>query len=54
MIGVELADVLIRVFDLAGFLGIELGTIMEAKERFNSSRSDHKPEVRKGQNGKRY
>jgi len=54
MIAVELADVLIRVFDLAGFLGIELGTIMEAKEKFNSSRSDHKPENRKAVAGKKY
>jgi NTP pyrophosphatase (non-canonical NTP hydrolase) len=54
MIAVELADVLIRVFDLAGFLKIPLGTIIEAKEAFNASREDHKPETRKAQGGKKY
>jgi NTP pyrophosphatase (non-canonical NTP hydrolase) len=54
MVAVELADALIRIFDLAGFLGIQLGTIIEAKERYNAQRADHKPEVRKGLHGKRY
>ena len=54
MVAVELADALIRIFDLAGFLGIQLGTIIEAKERYNAQRADHKPEVRKGLHGKKY
>lgn len=54
MVAVELADVLIRVFDLAGFLNIPLGTIIEAKERYNAQRADHKPENRKAVGGKRY
>jgi NTP pyrophosphatase (non-canonical NTP hydrolase) len=32
-IGCELADVLIRAFDLAGFMGIDLGAILVAKTR---------------------
>lgn len=54
MIAVELADVLIRVFDLAGFLGIELGTVMRAKEDFNKTRIDHHPDVRNAAGGKKY
>lgn len=54
MIAVELADVLIRVFDLAGFLNIPIGTIIAEKEAFNASRADHKPENRNAKNGKKY
>jgi NTP pyrophosphatase (non-canonical NTP hydrolase) len=54
MIAVELADVLIRVFDLAGFLKIPLGTIIADKEAYNALRADHKPENRAAKGGKRY
>jgi NTP pyrophosphatase (non-canonical NTP hydrolase) len=54
MIAAELADVLIRVFDLAGFLKIPLGTIIAEKEAFNASRADHKPENRAAKGGKKY
>lgn len=54
MVAVELADVLIRVFDLAGFLGIPLGTILEEKAAYNQSRLDHKPENRAKVGGKKY
>jgi NTP pyrophosphatase (non-canonical NTP hydrolase) len=50
----ELADVFIRLCDLAGFLKVPLGTIVAEKEAYNASRADHKPEVRKAANGKRY
>jgi hypothetical protein len=53
-IGVELADACIRIFDLAGFLGIPLGTIMAEKEAFNAKREDHKVENRAKPQGKRY
>jgi len=53
-IAVEMADVLIRLFDLAGFLGIPLGTIMAEKEAFNAKREDHKVENRAKPQGKRY
>jgi NTP pyrophosphatase (non-canonical NTP hydrolase) len=54
MIAVELADVLIRTLDLAGFLGIPLGTIMEEKNKFNSQRKDHQTTSRAALNGKKY
>jgi NTP pyrophosphatase (non-canonical NTP hydrolase) len=54
MIAVELADVLIRVFDLAGFLDIPLGSIIAAKEAYNAQRDDHKPENRQKAGGKKY
>jgi NTP pyrophosphatase (non-canonical NTP hydrolase) len=46
MIEVELADVLIRVFDLAGYLGLDLGESYRRKLLYNATRADHKPEVR--------
>ena len=54
MIAVELADVLIRVFDLCGFLGIDVGTILAKKAAFNAVRADHKPENRAKQGGKKF
>jgi len=54
MLEVELADVIIRVADLAGFLGIPLGTVIREKQEFNAKRSDHKPEVRQSAGGKKY
>lgn len=35
----EIADVLIRVFDLAGYLRIDLDSAVEAKMKFNQRRS---------------
>lgn len=54
MLAVELADVFIRLADLAGFLGIPLGTIVAEKEAFNAQRADHKPENRAKKGGKLY
>jgi NTP pyrophosphatase (non-canonical NTP hydrolase) len=54
MLSVELADAVIRIVDLAGFLNVPLGTVIAEKEAYNASRADHKPEVRKAANGKRY
>jgi NTP pyrophosphatase (non-canonical NTP hydrolase) len=54
MLAVELADVFIRVADLAGFLGIPLGTIVAEKEAYNAQRADHKPENRAKKGGKLY
>lgn len=54
MLSVELADAVIRIVDLAGFLKVPLGTVIAEKEAYNASRADHKPEVRKAANGKRY
>lgn len=43
---VELADVVIRVFDLAGALGLDLPSALREKMIFNTQRPDHKPENR--------
>ena len=54
MFEVELADVLIRLFDIAGSEGINLGTVMQEKIEFNKIRLDHKIENRKKDNGKKF
>ena len=51
---VELADTVIRVFDLAGAMGYDLGGAIAEKLAFNRTRADHKLEVRKGSGGKLY
>lgn len=52
MLAVELADCVIRCFDLAGGLGFNLGEIIAAKMKYNSERADHKPENRHAAGGK--
>lgn len=52
MIAVELADAVIRIFDLAGAMDINLGSIIAEKARFNQTRADHKPEARLAAGGK--
>lgn len=47
MIEVELADALIRIGDLAVFLGCDLGGAVVEKMAFNAVREDHKIEARK-------
>lgn len=54
MVEVELADVLIRVLDLAGALKLDLGGAMSDKMLYNTNRADHKPENREKENGKTY
>jgi NTP pyrophosphatase (non-canonical NTP hydrolase) len=51
---VELVDACIRIFDLAGALGLDLGGAIAEKMEYNSKRLDHKIENRKGKGGKRY
>lgn len=47
MVHVELADALIRIFDLAGFLRIEnFGRIVREKMEYNAVRKDHRLENR--------
>jgi len=54
MIEVELADAMIRIADLAGALGLDLGGAVEEKMAFNAVRADHKLEVRAVVGGKAY
>lgn len=51
---VELADACIRIFDLAGALGLDLGPALAAKMAYNAQREDHKPENRNKPGGKAY
>ena len=53
-ITVELADACIRIFDLAGALGLDLGPALAAKMAYNVQREDHKPENRNKPGGKAY
>lgn len=53
MIEVELADAMIRIGDLAGALGLDLGGAVIAKMRYNQTRKDHKPANRRKPGGKK-
>jgi len=53
-IEVELADALIRIADLAGAMGLDLGGAVVEKMAYNKSRSDHKKKVREAKGGKAY
>lgn len=50
---VEIADTLIRLFDLCGALGLDIGNAMAEKLEFNRTRADHKPEARRAAGGKK-
>lgn len=54
MIEVELADAVIRICDLAGALGLDLGGAIVEKHAYNQTRPDHKPEARLAAGGKKY
>lgn len=54
MIEVELGDALIRICDLAGHLGLDLGGATMEKDAFNDVRADHKLEARAAAGGKAY
>lgn len=54
MIEVELADAVIRICDLAGALGLDLGGAIASKLAYNLTRPDHKPEARAAAGGKAY
>ena len=54
MIEVELADAVIRIGDLAGFLGLDLAGAVTEKMAFNASRADHKLENRAKEGGKKF
>ena len=54
MLTVELADAIIRIFDLAGGLGLDLSGAFVEKLNYNCIREDHRLEHRRGPDGKKY
>lgn len=50
----ELADAVIRIADLAGKLGFDLGGAIADKMLYNANRPDHKIENRLKENGKKF
>lgn len=53
MVEVELADTIIRILDLAGFMQLDVGEAVAEKFQYNQSRSDHKKENREKSGGKK-
>lgn len=51
---VELADAVIRILDLAGFLRLDLEGAIREKIEYNTQRADHKIESRMASGGKKY
>lgn len=51
---VELADVLIRVFDYAGGHNYDIAGALIEKMEYNARRADHKPENRAKDDGKKF
>lgn len=51
---VELADAVIRIYDLAGAYGMDLGGALVEKMAYNKTRLDHKKENREAAGGKSY
>jgi hypothetical protein len=54
MAEVELADAIIRICDLAGACGFDLGSALVEKLAYNSARADHKLENRNAEGGKKF
>lgn len=54
MVEVELADAVIRIFDLAGGMGYDLAGALFEKLEYNKTRLDHKLENRNKLNGKKF
>lgn len=54
MVEVELADLIIRVFDFAGANKLDLAGAYIEKRQFNDNRADHKPENRLKKGGKKF
>jgi len=51
---VEMADVLIRVADLAGALNLPVALALREKLIYNAMRADHNPEARAAPGGKKF
>ena len=54
MAEVELADAVIRIFDLAGEMKYDIGGAIAEKLAYNAQRADHKPAARAAPGGKAY
>lgn len=54
MLEVELADTLIRIFDFAGHLGLDLGGAVAEKLAYNRTRADHSRAARAAEGGKKW
>lgn len=54
MVEVELADAVIRIFDLAGAKGYDIAGALVAKMQYNATREDHKIDNRRNDEGKKY
>jgi NTP pyrophosphatase (non-canonical NTP hydrolase) len=54
MFEVELADCLIRIFDMAGGFNLDIGGAFMEKMAYNANRADHTIEQRKQAGGKKY
>lgn len=53
-IEVELADAVIRIFDIAGGLRLDVAGALAEKLAYNATRADHKIENRRAAGGKKY
>jgi hypothetical protein len=54
MLEVELADALIRIFDMGAGLGLDLGGALVEKLEYNKTREDHQTAARLAAGGKKY
>lgn len=54
MVEVELADAFIRIANLAGCMGLDLGGAVAEKLAYNATRQDHSKEAREAKGGKSY
>ena len=50
---VEYADAIIRILDICGRRGFDIGAAIAEKLEYNQNRADHKPENRAAEGGKK-